>query len=174
MNEAVKNKQVAIEEIAKPKIIDYAPKEEGNPQLVREFGTDAHSLNAKAMYHAFCYLFTNKKMEKVHSNHLIQLVQKNTGKDIYALFHNDFPDSPIHRGAHALCKNETLEKTEKEGAITDRFARGERGLVLKEGKVGPKSKGYYFPNPAKNYPKIEPHALKRELQGLIDRCKRCH
>lgn len=90
---------------------------------------------------------------RISSTELIEYVKKHTGIDLSSVFKGRFPDSPLHRGMHACSKQETNQsRTDKAtNRLKDTFARGARGLILRDSRVGPGTKGFYYPNPLFDY-----------------------
>ena len=150
----------------KPNIIDYSPKDK-SPQLVRPFGKDKLSQKAQAAFVIAKHLLSQE--ESFSSQDAIAVVLKKTSVDLLAVYPNSaFAGSPLHEGLHAISKGETLEKDDKEdGSIVDRFARGERGLIFKEGKVGPSQKGRYHRNPKRRYKSPTPAELKKACETIV-------
>jgi len=87
----------------------------------------------------------------------LNLVTEKSGENLEEMFPGaKYSNSPLHKGFHALSKGETKEVDEAVGEdgtvrLVDRFARGARGVVKKDVKVGLKHDGKYYTN-AEQYP----------------------
>ena len=161
-------KIAVAEEKEAPKLINYEPKGEV-AQIIRDFGTDKLSLNAKAASIIGQNFFVNLKQEKFSAQDAVNMVLEQTNVDMSGCYpKSSYSESPLHRGFHAISKAETNETLDdKDGKKIDREARGVRGFIFKEGKIGLKKGGFYFPNPKMKYNRIEPADLKLACETLV-------
>lgn len=136
-------------------------------QMVRDFGEDKLSQNAKSAS-MIARNFFNNGQEKFTAQDAHNVVMEQTGTNMSAHYPGtSYPESPLHRGLHALSKSETEETIEKEGQTIDLTARGQRGFLLKEGRVGLKKGGFYCKNPDVQYDIVEPSDLKIACETLV-------
>ena len=166
-----------VEAPKKPEVINYSPRDPEAPQVVRDFGTDKHSQNAKDMTEIIGYVFNTQGEKQFNSDYIRKMVLKYTKVDISALYPKDYPCSSVHTALHALSKNETDEENDnKDGKKQDTFARGIRGFLWKAPRVGLKYPlGFYQKNPTVDYPSgVTESQVKAACQRIVDRDPRAN
>lgn len=173
--------QVTKAEVVEPKgnLISYNPIGE-TPQEVLGFdeGKDLATINAKCAFAIARYLIANKGMEQFSSQDAHNVVLEQTSISLSDHYpHSSYSDCPLHKALHALSKGETRENRDiKDGKKIDSVARGLRGLLLKDNKVGLQQKGFYHKNPdpkfSRYYKKVEPTELKIACETIVKNCSR--
>lgn len=167
-----KTDQVIVTKKEEPKV-SFLSYDEENPQIIKGFdGTDKDTQNAKASLVIARHLCVNKGQPSFSSNEARLVVLEQTQIDLALFYPNHaYSYSPLHKGLHAISKTATREVSEDNGVITDSVARGARGILKRDGKVGLKQTGRYYKNDEgkmKEYWKsVTPEELKEACMVII-------
>lgn len=156
-----------------PQIIPYTQLDE-TPQVVRPFKEgEIESENAHACLVIVCHLLSVSKEKFITDADVNRVVLEQTDTDLSKYYTGSaWAGSPIHKGLYSLSKAETPKAdVNKEGAKTDKYARGARGILLREGRCGLHSKGRYFKNTDPSHRKWfkapSPEELKQNAYRLV-------
>ena len=170
--------KAGVEEPKGNDLISYSPLDETAQEVLGFEGKDLATINAKCAFTIASHLIMNKSMTQFRSIDAHNVVLEQTGVALSSHYpRSSYSDSPLHKALHALSKGETRErKKNKDGTYIDKVARGVRGLLIKDIKVGLQQKGYYHKNTDakfhKYYKKVEPNELKAACETIIRNCSR--
>jgi len=136
--------------------------------IVRAFGSDYASCQARAMYYCAAY-FAKTGISTFTAPEICDFVKHRTGIDFRELY-KAYTDSPIHQGLHRLSKGVTNEVTEtKDNKVIDTFARGVKDALFKTRKVSIKGRGCYILNPKHKYPDVLESQVNAALKEMCER-----